>query len=438
MLTKEDNEALVRVGRGTPMGELMRLYWLPFLPAADLPAGGMPQRVRLLGEDLIAFRDSEGRLGLVDHACPHRGAPLVFGRNEDCGLRCVYHGWKFGTDGQVQDMPAEPADSRLKDKVKLKAYACRERNGIAWAYMGPRQDEPPPLPALEWNLVPAERVHVSFRVQECNWLQAVEGEIDSAHAAILHGRIDAQGAISDWIAKRDLRPAFECQRQPFGISIASRRKLDDERSYWRVNQFLLPFYTLVPPQSQYPELSGHAWVPLDDENTLCIMFSYHPAERLYDKSRALFESGHNGRETGHASAGSFAPRAATEPYAKYWPRFNRDNGYLFNYDAQTKTWFSGLPGLWVQDAACQSGVAAVYDRSQEHLGISDTGIAMTRRLLLETVRGLRSGGTEPQGVRDPATFMVRAVSLTLPAGVSWQERSEHTQARLDAGFGYTP
>lgn len=438
MLTPEDNETLVRVGPGSAMGELMRLYWLPFLPAADLTAGGMPQRVRLLGEDLIAFRDSEGKLGLVDHACPHRGAPLVFGRNEDCGLRCVYHGWKFGTDGHVQDLPAEPADSRLKDKVRLKAYAVRERNGIAWAYMGPKQDEPPPLPDMEWNMVPAERVHVSFRVQECNWLQAVEGEIDSAHAPILHGRIDSQGAISDWIAKRDLRPSFECQRQPFGLSIASRRKLDEERSYWRVNQFLLPFFTLVPPQSQYPELSGHAWVPVDDENTLCIMFSYHPSEKLYDKSRALFENGHNGRETGHASVNSLAPRPPTEPYAKYWPKFNRDNGYLFNYDAQTKTWFSGLPGLWVQDAACQSGVAPIYDRSKEHLGISDTGIAMTRRLLLETVKNLRSAGTAPQGVSDPSTFMVRAMSLTLPTGLSWQEGAEHMKARLDAGFGYTP
>jgi hypothetical protein len=194
----------------------------------------------------------------------------------------------------------------------------------------------------------------------------------------------------------------------------------------------------VPPQSQYPELSGHAWVPLDDENTLCIMFSYHPSEKLYDKSRTLFEQGHAGRETGHASVNGIAPRPPSEPYAKYWPRYNRENGYMFNYDAQTRTWFSGLPGLWVQDAACQSGVSAIYDRSKEHLGISDTGIAMTRRLLLESVRNVRSG-TEPQGVRDPSTFMVRAVSLTLPSGLAWQEPArEPMTARLDTGFGYTP
>jgi phthalate 4,5-dioxygenase oxygenase subunit len=438
MLTREDNETLVRVGPGTPMGELMRHYWIPFLPTADLPPDGQPVRVRLLGEDLVAFRETDGRIGLVDHACPHRGAPLVYGRNEDNGLRCIYHGWKFGADGGVKEMPAEPADSRLKDKVRIKAYACRERNGIVWTYMGPDQASPPELPLLEWNLVPAERVFVSFRVQECNWLQAVEGEIDSAHAPILHGRIDSKGAISDWIAKRDLKPVFECQRQDFGMSIASRRKLDEATSYWRVNQFLLPFYTLVPPQSKYPELSGHAWVPLDDENTLCIMFSYHPSEPLYPKTRELFEQGHAGRETGHASEHAFQPRPPCEPYAKYWTKFNPGNAFQFNYDAQTKTWFSGLPGLWVQDAACQSGVAPVYDRSREHLGVSDTGIATTRRLLLESVRNLRAG-TAPRGVTDPSTFMVRAVSLTLPAGQAWQEAGgEHIRAKLGAGFGYQP
>ena len=276
-------------------------------------------------------------------------------------------------------------------------------------------------------------------MQECNWLQAVEGEIDSAHAAILHGRIDSKGVISDWIAKRDLRPGFECQRQEFGMSIASRRKLDEQTSYWRVNQFMLPFYTLVPPQSKFPELSGHAWVPIDDENTLCIMFSYHPSQRFYDKTRELFMQGHAGRETGHASQNAYNPKSPTEPFAKYWTKFNLANAFLFNYDAQTKTWFSGLPGLWVQDAACQSGVSPIYDRTKEHLGVSDTGVAMTRRLLLETVRNLRAEGTAPKGVKDPATFMVRAVSLTLPAGASWQESGrEHMTARLDADFGYQP
>jgi len=439
MLSRDDNQTLIQVGLGTSMGQLMRLYWIPFLPSTDLESQGQPQRVRLLGEDLLAFRDSEGRVGLIDHVCPHRGAPLMFGRNEDKGLRCVYHGWKFGVDGKVQDTPAEPTDSRMKDKVRIKAYACRERNGMVWAYMGIDQSNLPELPQIEWNLVPQDRVFVSFRVQECNWLQAVEGEIDSAHAAILHGRIDAKGAISDWIAKRDLRPTFECQRSDFGMSIASRRKLDESKNYWRVNQFMLPFYTLVPPQKNYPELSGHAWVPIDDVSTLCIMFSYHPSEKLYDRTRQLFENGHAGRETGHASVNAYSPKGPSVPFSKYWTKFNPDNAFMFNYESQEQTWFSGLPGLWVQDAACQSGVTPVYDRSQEHLGVSDTGVAMTRRMLLDTLRNLLSQGIEPVSASKPETFMVRAVSLTLPVEESWQEQGrEFMTARIDAPFGYEP
>jgi phenylpropionate dioxygenase-like ring-hydroxylating dioxygenase large terminal subunit len=179
------------------MGDWIRLFWLPVYPGDQLPPDGQPKRVKILGEDLVVFRDTDGKPGLVANACPHRGAPLMFGRNKECGLRCVYHGWKFDVEGRVMELPAEPDDSRLKERVRLKAYACRERNGMLWAYMGEAEDDPPPLPEIEWNLVPAENVHISFRVQECNWLQALEGEIDSAHAPILHGRINAQGAIND-------------------------------------------------------------------------------------------------------------------------------------------------------------------------------------------------------------------------------------------------
>ncbi len=283
MLSHEDNETLVRVGPGTPMGEFHRLYWIPFLLSKDLVADGQPKRVRLLGEDLVAFRTSDNAVGLVDNACAHRGAPLIYARNEECGLRCVYHGWKFDVNGQVTDMPAEPAHSRFKDKVRIKAYPCRERNGVVWTYMGHDRANPPPLPNIEWNLVPEERSHISMRVQECNWLQALEGEIDSAHAPILHGRIDGQGRLGNLLAGKDLRPVFECVRQEFGVSIAARRSLPDGRLYWRVNQFVLPFYTMVPPQSKYPELSGHAWVSMDDEHTLCLMFTYHPSDPLLEK-----------------------------------------------------------------------------------------------------------------------------------------------------------
>src|SRR6201987_2018221 len=167
MLSHQDNERRVGLGKGAPLGEIFRLYWIPFLPSGDLAKDGQPKRIRLLGEDLVAFRDSEGRVGLVDQACPHRGAPLIFGRNEDCGLRCVYHGWKFDVTGAVTDMPAEPARSRLKERARTKAYPRGARTGMLCPYMGRDAASPPPLPNLEWNLVPPEQVHISVRVQEC-------------------------------------------------------------------------------------------------------------------------------------------------------------------------------------------------------------------------------------------------------------------------------
>jgi phenylpropionate dioxygenase-like ring-hydroxylating dioxygenase large terminal subunit len=238
-VSPEVNRELTQVGPGTLMGDLFRLYWVPFLPVSDLEADGRPKRVRLLGEDLVAFRDSDGAVGLIDSVCAHRGAPMCFARNEECGLRCIYHGWKYDVTGKVLDTPAEPERSRFKDRVRMKAYRVAERNGFLWAYLGPAE-EPPPLPELEWNLVPAEQCHVSLRVQHTNWLQALEGEIDSAHAPILHGRVDGDGTMSTILAAADLRPVFDCVPQEFGMSVAARRILPDESCYWRVNQFVLP------------------------------------------------------------------------------------------------------------------------------------------------------------------------------------------------------
>lgn len=439
MLSAEQNETLTRVGPSTAMGDFCRLFWIPFYPGDRLTPDGQPKRVKLLGEDLVAFRDSDGRPGLLANACPHRGAPLMFGRNEECGLRCVYHGWKFDVTGAVMDLPVEADNSKLKSRVRAKSYPCVERNGIVWAYMGPNPEAAPELPHLEWNMVPAENAVVTFRVQESNWLQALEGEIDSAHAPILHGRIDNQGAINDWLAKQDLQPKFKCHRQPFGLSIASRRTIDAETAYWRVNQFLMPFWTLVPPQSKYSELSGHAWVPMDDENTLCLMFSYTPATPFYERTRELLEGGHKGRETGHASRNCYAPAPPTTPYADFRTKFGPDAGYQFDYDSQQTTWFSGLPGLWVQDAACQSGVSPIQDRTQENLCASDAGIVATRRLLLDTLAAMRDRGTRPPVADDPGAYRARAVSVRLPAEADWLNACRpFMDAEIGSDFGYTP
>ncbi len=467
MLSHEDNQRLCRVGPGTVMGRLMRLHWTPFLLSRDLAADGQAHRIRLLGEDLVAFRNTAGAVGLVDHSCPHRGTPMVFARNEEGGLRCMYHGWKFGVDGACLDMPAEPVNSPMQNNVRIASYPVRERHGVLWAYLGPAA-EPPPLPSVEWNLVPETHVVLSMRVQECNWLQALEGEIDSAHAAILHGRADQGGAINQWRQAGDLTPKFECVAHPAGLHIASRRKVPDAeggvrpsgqeasvepatgvngsvapaapaQDYIRVNQFLMPYWTLVPPQSLYPELSGHAWVPIDDEHTLCLMFSYTPAQPFYEKTRAVFKrGGKGGRETGHPSDHSFETRPVVLPYHRYWSRFNRANGYQYDH-ALTAQFNSGLPGLWTQDAACQSGTAAIFDRTREHLGSTDMGIARTRRLLLDALRRLEADGTPPASASDPSLLMWRAISITVDAGADWQQAGGHfMRAELGKDFGYTP
>lgn len=430
MLSHEDNETLVRVGPGTGMGQLMRQYWIPFLGASEVVKDGQPHRVRLLGEDLVAFRDSAGQVGLVDHACPHRGAPMVFGRNQEQGLSCVYHGWKFDVTGQCKDMPAEPANSPMCQRMKIKAYPVQERNGLLWAYLGPNADTPPPLPELEFNMVPESHCVLTFRVQECNWLQALEGEIDSAHAAILHGWRN-NSTISQWRQAEDLAPTFECVQHDAGVSIAARRKIGQDQNYIRVNQYLMPFWTLVPPQKQYPELSGHAWVPIDDHHTLAIMFSYTPDQPFYEKTRQLFNEGYKGRETGHHSRAAYETRPPTVPYHRYWSRYNRANAYTYTYE-------DGMPGLWLEDAACQSGVAPIYDRSKENLGTSDTGIARVRRMLLDAVKKQATGVAPPSALQ-ANLFMKRAISITTAADARWQDvGQEFMQAEMGKGFGYTP
>jgi hypothetical protein len=356
---------------------------------------------------------------------------MVYGRTEDDGLRCIYHGWKFDVEGHCREMPAEPAGTPMLDRVKIKAYPVRERNGILWAWMGPNPDSPPRLPDLEWNLVPQENCVVTFRIQECNWLQALEGEVDSAHAAILHGR--RQGStISQWRQGRDLAPVFEVKTHDVGVSIAARRRDGEDRHYVRVNQFLMPFWTLVPPQTQYPELSGHAWVPMDDHHTLAIMFSYTPDQPFYEKSRALFTKGYKGRETGHHSEGAYEPRPVAVPFHKYWSRYNRANSYAYDYR-------TGMPGLWPEDAACQSGVATIYDRTKENLGTSDIGIVRVRRMLLDAARKLAQGAPVPTLEAAASAYMVRAISITIPSGTDWSEIGrEFMRAELGKGFGYTP
>ena len=301
MLSVEDNERLARVGRGTPMGSLMRRFWIPFMVQHDLPeADGPPVRVTLLGESLIAFRGASGRVGLVERRCAHRRADLFFGRNEENGLRCTYHGWKYDATGRCVDMPTESAESAFADKVSIVAYPVRERAGVLWTYMGPKEYTPE-MPEFEWANAPDANRYVSWNVQECNFAQAIEGGIDTIHSVFLHSSMDSHRRRDDWEAEGRrtnnprLRfrtdsnpPKMQTQDTDFGIVIGARYAGDDDANYWRFNLFYMPFYTAPPGQET--QKSVHAFVPLDDVTTARWTFTLSDSP-MSARQRALFRKG---------------------------------------------------------------------------------------------------------------------------------------------------
>jgi phthalate 4,5-dioxygenase len=420
MLKREDNELLTRTGPATPMGQLMRRFWIPFMLDRELAEpDGAPLRVRLLGEDLVAFRDSDGRVGLLDEHCPHRRASLFFGRNEGCGLRCVYHGWKFDVAGNCIDLPSEPPGSTLQRKVKATAYPVREAGGVLWAYLGP-PDLMGELPAFEWISLGAEHRHASRWVQECNYLQTLEGEIDSAHVSFLHRRLDqldpSKTAIRGALFRDDTAPTWRVDETQYGLVLAARRNADDGRSYWRMNQFLLPFFSMIAPDIGGPH-TARMWVPRDDESCFAICVTYHPQRALTAAERAAYEAG----EVGHALLIPGTTRM----------RANRDNDYLIDRQMQKTAHFSGIDGVRAQDAAMTESQGRIVDRSLEHLGSSDTAIIAMRKLLLRSAREL-AGGKEPPAARGGRLYAVRSWSALLAGDARYDEDEGVRRAMVTA------
>ncbi|HXH84902.1 MAG TPA: Rieske 2Fe-2S domain-containing protein [Candidatus Tectomicrobia bacterium] len=421
MLSREDNDLLTRTGPGTPMGTLLRRYWIPVVLASELPPGGRVKRVQLLGERLIAHRSPDGTPGLIGEFCPHRGASLYFGRNEAGGMRCVYHGWKFGLDGQCVDMPSEPPESNFAAKVRTTAYPCVERGGVVWAWMGP--GAPPPLPELEWLGLPADHVFASKRVQDCNWFQAMEGGIDSSHISFLHAPLDHRNTaitaemdrvsfgVGAAVQTGDRAPRFEVVDTDYGVLIGARRTEPDGRWHWRVTQFLLPFYTMPPVGLGEKVVQSHIWVPMDDTHVVNWMVTWHVERPLTPEEIRLHVEGKG------AHVCDYAP-ATSEPYGDIRTAANRDNDYFMDWEAHRTTMFCGIPGFGVQDQAIQESQGAIVDRTQERLGTSDTAIIQVRKRLMTAARALRDHGTPPPGV-DPAAFCVRSASLVLEPGEDW-------------------
>lgn len=309
MLRAEDNKFLTESGSGTGMGELLRRFWIPVLLSEELPEpDGEPKKIIVLGEELPAFRDTRGVVGIIDQYCPHRGANLWLGRNEECGIRCVYHGWKFDTDGRCVDMPTSYPDLNAKDLIRIKSYPAREWGEMIWAYMGPA-DAMPELPDLEMALLPASHRYVSKKWQDCNWVQALEGSIDTAHFTFAHLSFDKEeNEILDikkhfvnpiarmssdhmrWIAE-DPRPVIKIAAHAAGLTIAGGRLTGGDNIYWRIAQFLMPFHAYAPSAMPGENIFGQTFVPVTDTNCWIYTYAWNPERPLTQAERDVFDRG---------------------------------------------------------------------------------------------------------------------------------------------------
>jgi phthalate 4,5-dioxygenase oxygenase subunit len=400
MLTREENELITRVGPDAPMGKMLRRYWIPACLSQEIPEpDGTPLRVRLLGENLVAFRDTSGRIGLLAEHCPHRGASLVLGRNEESGIRCIYHGWKMDVEGNVVDTPCEPADSTFKERIKHLAYPTREMGDVVWAYMGPT-DRMPVFPEFEWTAVPkTNRVVLKVR-EEANWLQAIEGAIDSAHSSLLHS-----SATNPRRPSRDTAPRIEVEETVYGLRYAAIRKPiqdPDRYKYVRVTLFVAPFHCLVPPKAYG---STHIFVPIDDEHTWFYGVNFS-ADQPIDENEVRTR---RGLVMGLDLDLNFRKTRTLE------------NNYLQNREAmKAGKSFTGIRGVPNQDMAVQESMGPISDRTKEHLGQSDAAIIRMRRRILGALSAFLAG-EDPPGL-DPsiAYRLLRSEEKVVPIDTPWQ------------------
>ena len=433
MLSKADTEFLCRIGPGTPMGDLFRQYWLPAIQSDELPErDGAPLRVRLLGEDLIGFRSSTGEVGLIQSNCPHRGASLFFGRNEEQGLRCVYHGWKFSVDGQCVDMPNEPAESDFKTNVQAVAYPTRERTGIIWAYLGPRTT-PPPLPDFEANMLGDKPVVMSIIHRPCNWMQGWEGEMDTVHQAFLHaGATRVEDTIPDtfdYYIARTPAPRLFVIDTPYGTSYGARRPASEDTYYWRIAHMLFPCFAMIPAGLMGQQTRFAAYVPMDDEHTL----HWEIGTGLLDPAELPPEArGSEGRGPSTRPTEWFKPNTS-DWYGRFNMHQEMANDYLIDRAAQ-RAWksYTGIPGVRQQDMAVTESMGPIMDRTREHLGTTDALIIRTRRRMIEAARALADHGVVPPGVENPELYRQRSGGVILPRDANWWDATEELRSRFIA------
>ena len=421
MLTREENDILTKVGAAEPMGALFRRYWIPAFRVDEVRSGGDPKRIRLLGENLVAYRDATGNVGLLDEACPHRGASLAIGRAEACGIRCLYHGWLIAPDGTVAEMPPEPEELGFKERIRAKTYPLREAGGIVWAYLGPSGQEPD-LQAFEFCSLPAENVLIMKARVECNYAQVVEGVIDSSHSDYLHrDSVRYTSNASNGTVFKDTldldrpsvdgRPKIEVDNAPYGFRYAALRKplVDAEtKRLIRVTLWIAPFYGMFPAPKGWGNMQ--AMVPIDDENT---MFYY--IKWSYDGPISAEE-----RENHHKWSGIHVGTDVIDDIAFEKVKSRRNDWLQDRQAMRTGKSFTGITGVNIQDFAVEESMGPIYDRTKEHLGTADAAVIRMRRRLIDAARGL-AGGEKAIGLENPVPWgALRAEEATLPVERDWR------------------
>jgi phthalate 4,5-dioxygenase oxygenase subunit len=417
MLTQEENEKLTRVGPGTPMGTLFRRYWLPVALSEELPQPDCPPvRVKALGENLVAFRDTEGRVGLLEEHCPHRRASMYLGVNEEGGLRCVYHGWKFDVSGNCVDMPTEPPDHKFKSRIKARSYPVREAGGAIWAYMGPA-DKMPPFRESEFGWVQRHpgNAHVFKHLEECNFAQAIEGGLDMAHAPILHRRLpfSVPGLPNaEFITEGspqttdDLSPRTHVEHTAYGMRLVSEQYKDEDskEDVVAIIPFIPPSWTVVPPfNAATAERMVNFWMPRDDYSTWHLQWLYSATGDPIDIERRTRVGGH------------WVDR-------NYRKLRNRDNDYLLDRAAQKTRNMSGMEGIVTEDHAVNESQGTIMDRTREHLGTIDIAAIAMRRLLLRSAKSVMAGEAPP-GLECGAFDKIRSERVEKPHATRWQDAS---------------
>jgi phthalate 4,5-dioxygenase len=383
-MTPMDNEILCRVERSAPMGQLMRQHWLPACMSEEVAnPDGTPVRSRLLGEDMVIFRDSRGRLGALGEFCSHRGASLFFGRNEECGLRCLYHGWKFDVEGNVMDMPSEPADARMRKSVKHKSYPVREAGGFVWVWMGPA-DKMRELESPAWAPSASTKISIVKMHAACNWAQVLEGSIDSAHSSSLHSTnmpaADVKGSTATdtaWLRPSvDKSPRLQIQLTSWGFRYAALRtpiQNPDTHHYVRTTLFIAPFTVLIPPNDQYN--LAQMLVPIDDANCMFYWIAWHENKGIAQDTWRKF----------------CAAEVGVDLDDNFRKLRNSANNYRQDRAAMKAGDFTGISGIPTQDMAMWESMGPIADRSRDRLGSSDLAIVQFRRQMVAAAKKVRDG-----------------------------------------------